>query len=133
MRTDSQGKQDKQVTAFFYEALVALNNPALTTSQLVGLNMSQCNNAYSAVKIAQALANAFECGVNDLPLSIIPSWYEQKAVVILLSLLSLGIKRMRIDPSLPAFLSSNILGFLVTEFDLKPISTAKEDLAAILG
>jgi hydroxylamine reductase len=97
------------------------------------LDIGQCNDAYSAVKIAQALAGAFNCGVNDLPLSLILSWYEQKAVVILLSLLSLGIKGIRIGPSLPAFISPNILDFLVKNFDLKPIGTAKEDLAAILN
>ncbi len=97
------------------------------------LDIGQCNDAYSAVKIAQALAGAFNCGVNDLPLSLILSWYEQKAVVILLSLLSLGIKGIRIGPSLPAFITPNILDFLVKQFDLKPIGTAKEDLAAILG
>ncbi len=97
------------------------------------LDVGQCNDAYSAVKIAQALAEAFECGVNDLPLSLILSWYEQKAVVILLSLLSLGIKGIRIGPSLPAFISPNILDFLVKQFDLKPIGTAEDDLAAILN
>jgi hydroxylamine reductase len=97
------------------------------------LDVGQCNDAYSAVKIALALASAFNCGVNDLPLSLILSWYEQKAVVILLSLLSLGIKGIRIGPSLPAFISPNILDFLVKNFDLKPITTAEKDLAAILN
>jgi hydroxylamine reductase len=97
------------------------------------LDIGQCNDAYSAVKIALALASAFNCGVNDLPLSLILSWYEQKAVVILLSLLSLGIKGIRIGPSLPAFISPNILDFLVKNFDLKPITTAEKDLAAILN
>lgn len=97
------------------------------------LDVGQCNDAYSAVRIAQALAGAFECGVNELPLSLVLSWYEQKAVVILLSLLALGIKGIRIGPSLPAFVSPNILNFLVENFDLKPISTADEDLQAILG
>ncbi len=96
------------------------------------LDVGQCNDAYSAVKIAQALAQAFDCGVNDLPLSLVLSWYEQKAVVILLSLLSLGIKGIRIGPSLPAFVSPNILNFLVENFDLKPISTPEADLNAIL-
>jgi hydroxylamine reductase len=85
------------------------------------------------VKIAQALAGAFNCGVNDLPLSLILSWYEQKAVVILLSLLSLGIKGIRLGPTLPAFITPNILDFLVKNFDIKPIGTAEEDLQAILG
>ena len=97
------------------------------------LDVGQCNDAYSAVKIALALAEAFKCGVNDLPLSLILSWYEQKAVVILLSLLSLGIKGIRIGPTLPAFISPNILDFLVKNFDLKPISTVEKDLAAILN
>jgi hydroxylamine reductase len=97
------------------------------------LDVGQCNDAYSAVKIALALAEAFNCGVNDLPLSLILSWYEQKAVVILLSLLSLGIKGIRIGPTLPAFISPNILDFLVKNFDLKPITTAEKDLAAILN
>jgi len=96
------------------------------------LDVGQCNDAYSAVKIAQALAQAFGCGVNDLPLSIVLSWYEQKAVVILLSLLFLGIKGIRIGPSLPAFVSPNILNFLVERFDIEPISTPEADLNAIL-
>ena len=97
------------------------------------LDIGQCNDAYSAVQIAVALADAFECGVNELPLSLILSWYEQKAVVILLSLLHLGIKDIRIGPSLPAFVSEGVLQELVDTFDLKPISTPEEDLAAILG
>jgi hydroxylamine reductase len=97
------------------------------------LDVGQCNDAYSAVQIALALANAFNCGVNDLPLSFILSWYEQKAVVILLSLLHLGIRGIRIGSSLPAFISPNILRFLVENFDIKPISTPDEDLKAILG
>lgn len=96
------------------------------------LDVGQCNDAYSAIKIAEALAGAFNCGVNELPLSLVLSWYEQKAVVILLSLLSLGIKGIRLGPSLPAFISPNILKFLVEKFDVKPITTAQEDLAAIL-
>lgn len=97
------------------------------------LDVGQCNDAYSAVKIAQALAQAFSCSVNDLPLSLVLSWYEQKAVVILLSLLSLGIKNIRLGPSLPAFITPNILNFLVEKFEIKPISTAQEDLDAILN
>ncbi len=97
------------------------------------LDVGQCNDAYSAVKIALALSEAFECGVNDLPLSLVLSWYEQKAVVILLSLLHLGIKNIRIGPSLPAFISPNILNFLVENFNLTPIKTAEEDLQTILG
>jgi hydroxylamine reductase len=97
------------------------------------LDIGQCNDAYSAVQIALALAKAFECGVNDLPLSLILSWYEQKAVVILLSLLALGIKNIRLGPSLPAFITPNILNFLNEKFNLQPIKTADEDLKAILG
>jgi len=97
------------------------------------LDIGQCNDAYSAIQIAVALANAFEIGVNELPLSMILSWYEQKAVAILLTLLYLGIKNIRLGPSLPAFISPNVLNFLVENFAIKPISTPAEDLKAILG
>jgi hydroxylamine reductase len=97
------------------------------------LDVGQCNDAYSAVQIAIALANAFNCGVNDLPLSLILSWYEQKAVSILLTLLYLGIKDIRLGPSLPAFITPNVLNILIEKFDIKPISTAENDLKAILG
>lgn len=97
------------------------------------MDMGQCNDAYSAIQVAVALANAFECGVNDLPLTLVLSWYEQKAVCILLTLLSLGIKNIYLGPSLPAFLSSNVLNVLVEKFGIKPISTPEEDLKAILG
>jgi len=97
------------------------------------LDIGQCNDAYSAVKIATSLAEAFDCGVNDLPLSMVLSWYEQKAVAILLSLLALGIKDIRLGPSLPAFLSENVLDYLVKNYDIKPITTPEEDLKAILG
>ncbi len=97
------------------------------------LDVGQCNDAYSAVQIAVALAGAFECSVNDLPLSFILSWYEQKAVVILLSLFSLGIKDIRLGPSLPAFVTPNVLNVLVENFNVMPISTPDEDLKAILG
>ena len=97
------------------------------------LDVGQCNDAYSAVQIAVALANAFECGVNDLPLSMVLSWYEQKACVILLSLLHLGIKDIRLGPSLPAFITPNVLDVLVKNFNIMPISTPDEDLKAILG
>ena len=97
------------------------------------LDIGQCNDAYSAIKIAAALADAFECGVNDLPLSMILSWYEQKACVILLSLLHLGIKNIRLGPSLPAFISPNVLDVLVQNFNIMPIGTPEEDLKAILG
>jgi hydroxylamine reductase len=98
------------------------------------LDVGQCNDAYSAIQIAVALANAFDCGVNDLPLSMILSWYEQKAVVILLTLFSLGIKDIRLGPSLPAFITPNVLDVLVENFDCKPIAeTPAEDLKTILG
>jgi hydroxylamine reductase len=97
------------------------------------LDVGQCNDAYSAIKIAVALAEAFECGVNDLPLSMILSWYEQKACVILLTLLHLGIKNIRLGPSLPAFITPNVLNVLVENFNLMPIGTPEEDLKAILG
>ena len=96
------------------------------------MDMGQCNDAYSAIKVAVALAEAFECGVNDLPLTLVLSWYEQKAVCILLSLLYLGIKNIYLGPTLPAFVSPNILNFLVENYGIKPISTPEEDLAAIL-
>jgi len=97
------------------------------------LDIGQCNDAYSAIQIAVALANAFECGVNDLPLSMVLSWYEQKAVSILLTLLYLDIKDIRLGPSLPAFVSPNVLNVLVEKFGIKPIATVEEDLAAIVG
>jgi hydroxylamine reductase len=97
------------------------------------LDVGQCNDAYSAVRIALALADAFKCGVNDLPLSIILSWYEQKAVADLLALLSLGVKGMYLGPSLPAFLSPNVIQFLVDNFGIKPISTPDDDLKQILS
>jgi len=97
------------------------------------LDIGQCNDAYSAIQIAVALSNAFGCGVNDLPLSLVLSWYEQKAVAILLTLLHLGIKDIRLGPSLPAFVTPAALGILVEKFGIKPISTPEEDLKAILG
>ncbi|OPY04316.1 MAG: Hydroxylamine reductase [Syntrophus sp. PtaB.Bin001] len=97
------------------------------------LDIGQCNDAYSAIAIAGALANAFGCEVNDLPLSMILSWYEQKAVAILLTLLHLGIKDIRLGPSLPAFVTPNILNVLVQNFNIMPISTPDKDLEAILG
>ncbi len=97
------------------------------------LDAGQCNDAYSAVQIASALAEAFDMEVNDLPLSLIISWYEQKAVCVLLALLHLGIKGIRLGPSLPAFLTPNVLDTLVKTFDIKLISSADEDLKSILG
>jgi hydroxylamine reductase len=97
------------------------------------LDMGQCNDAYSAIQVAAALADAFKCEVNELPLTLLLSWYEQKAVCILLTLLSLGIKNIYLGPSLPAFISHNVLNVLVEKFDLKPISTPEADMKAILG
>ena len=97
------------------------------------LDVGQCNDAYSAIQIAVALAGAFECGVNDLPLSMILSWYEQKACAILLTLLHLGIKDIRLGPSLPAFVTPNVLDVLVKNFNIMAIGTPEEDLKAILG
>jgi hydroxylamine reductase len=97
------------------------------------LDMGQCNDAYSAIQVAVALAGAFKCGVNDLPLTLVLSWYEQKAVVILLTLLSLGIKNIYLGPSLPAFISPNVLKVLVEKFNIKPISTPEADMKAILA
>ena len=96
------------------------------------LDMGQCNDAYAAVQVALALADALKCDVNDLPLSLVLSWYEQKAVSILLTLLALGIKNIRLGPSLPAFVSPTILNILVEKWGIRPISTPDEDLAAIL-
>jgi len=97
------------------------------------LDCGQCNDAYSAIRIAGALAEAFGCGVNDLPLSLILSWYEQKAVVILLTLLFLGIRNIRLGPSLPAFVTPAMLKVLAEKFNILPISTPKADLAAALA
>ena len=97
------------------------------------LDVGQCNDAYGAIRVALALADAFGCGVNDLPLSFILSWYEQKAVCILLTLLYLGIRGIRLGPSLPAFLSPNILNYLVEHYAIAPITTPEQDIAAILG
>ena len=97
------------------------------------LDIGQCNDAYSAIQIASALAGAFDCGVNDLPLSMVLSWYEQKACAILLTLLYLGIKDIRLGPSLPAFITPNVLDVLVKNFNIMPITTPDEDLKAILG
>ena len=96
------------------------------------MDVGQCNDAYSAIQIAVALANAFGCGVNDLPLSMVLSWYEQKAVCILLTLLYLGIKNIRLGPTLPAFVSPNVLNYLVENFGIAPITTPEADLEALL-
>ena len=97
------------------------------------MDMGQCNDAYSAIKVAVALAEAFGCGVNDLPLTLVLSWYEQKAVCILLTLLHLGIKNIYLGPTLPAFLSANVAAYLVQNFDIHPTTTPEQDLKAILG
>jgi hydroxylamine reductase len=97
------------------------------------LDVGQCNDTYSALQIALALAKAFECGVNDLPLSLVLSWYEQKAVAVLLTLLHLGVRNMRIGPTLPVFLSPAVLALLHEKFNLMAIKTAEEDLAAMLA
>jgi hydroxylamine reductase len=97
------------------------------------LDIGQCNDAYSAIQIAQALAEAFDVGVNELPLSMILSWYEQKAVAILLTLLYMGVKDIRLGPSLPAFITPNVLNVLVDNFNIMPITTVEGDMKAILG
>ena len=97
------------------------------------MDMGQCNDAYSAIRVAVALAEAFECSVNELPLSMVLSWYEQKAVCILLTLLHLGIQNILLGPSLPAFVSPNVLNFLVKNYNIAPISTPEEDLKKLIG
>ena len=97
------------------------------------LDVGQCNDAYSAIQIALALADAFGCSVNELPLSIILCWFEQKAVCVLLALLALGIRGIRLGPTLPAFLSPGVAAALQQKYDLKPITTPEADLAACLG
>ena len=96
------------------------------------MDIGQCNDAYSAIQIAVALADAFGCGVNDLPLSMVLSWYEQKAVCILLTLLHLGIRNIRLGPTLPAFVSPGVLNYLVKNFGIAPITTPEADMAAML-
>lgn len=97
------------------------------------IDMGQCNDAYSAIQVALALSKVFNVDVNQLPLSLILSWYEQKAVAILLTLLALGIKNIRLGPSLPAFLTPNVLNFLVANYNIRPITTPEEDLKSIIG
>jgi hydroxylamine reductase len=96
------------------------------------LDCGQCNDCYSAIRIAQALAGAFDCGVNDLPLSFIVSWFEQKAVCILLTLLHLGVRNIRLGPAMPAFVTPDVLNVLVDKFNIMPITTAEDDLASAL-
>ena len=97
------------------------------------LDLGQCNDAYFAIKIASALADAFECGVNDLPLSLMVSWFEQKATAVLLSLLALGIKGIHLGPTLPAFLTPTLLAVLQEKFDLRANGDAAADVARALG
>ncbi len=97
------------------------------------MDVGQCNDAYSAIQTALALADAFNCGVNELPLSMVLSWYEQKAVCILLTLLYLGIKNIRLGPTLPAFVSPNVLNYLTENFGIAPITTPEDDLKQLLG
>ena len=97
------------------------------------LDMGQCNDAYSAIKVAVALSEVFECSVSDLPLTLVLSWYEQKAVCILLTLLSLGIKRMYLGPTMPAFISEGVMKVLIDKFELQPITAPEQDMDAILG
>ena len=96
------------------------------------LDMGQCNDSYSAIKVALALADAFDCSVNDLPLTLVLSWYEQKAVCILLTLLSLGIRSMYLGPTLPAFMSETVVKYLVDTYNLQPITAPEQDMDAIL-
>jgi hydroxylamine reductase len=97
------------------------------------LDVGQCNDAYSAIQLAIALANEFGCGVNELPLSLVLSWFEQKAIVILLTLLSLGIKGIRVGPTVPGFLTPNLVAYLQENFDLKLIDSVEKDLADMLA
>ena len=97
------------------------------------LDCGQCNDAYSAIRIALALAEAFGCGVNDLPLSLVLCWFEQKAVCILIALLALGIRNIRLGPTLPPFLSPVVVAALQQKYDLKAVTTPENDLQAILG
>jgi hydroxylamine reductase len=97
------------------------------------LDMGQCNDSYSALVVAQALAKAFDCGVNELPLSLIVSWFEQKAAAVFLTLLALGVRNVRLGPTLPAFLTPTLLDVLVNRFGIQPITTADADIAAALN
>ena len=97
------------------------------------MDMGQCNDAYSAIKVAIALAEAFDCNVNELPLSMVLSWYEQKAVIVLLALLYLGVKNIHLGPTLPAFLSPNVAKVLVENFGIAGIGTVEEDMEKFFG
>ncbi len=96
------------------------------------MDMGQCNDAYSAIKVAGALAEAFQCDINELPLTLVISWYEQKAVCILLTLLHLGIRNIYLGPTLPAFLSPGILDILINNYQIHPIGTPEADLKEML-
>ena len=93
----------------------------------------QCNDSYSAIKVALALAEAFNCDINELPLTLVLSWYEQKAVCILLTLLALGVKNIYLGPTLPAFMTETVVRFLVDTYNLQPITAPEQDMDAILG
>ena len=95
--------------------------------------MGQCNDSYSAIRVAVALAEVFGCGVNDLPLTLVLSWYEQKAASVLLTLLHLGIRNIHLGPTLPAFVSPAVLNFLVENYGISPVTTPEEDLKKLLG
>ena len=97
------------------------------------LDMGQCNDSYSAIKVALALAEAFNCDINELPLTLVLSWYEQKAVCILLTLLALGVKNIYLGPTLPAFMTETVVRFLVDTYNLQPITAPEQDMDAILG
>lgn len=130
-------KQAPEDTVIFTLACGKYRFNDLDLGQIGGLprimDMGQCNDAYGAIKVALALADAFKCGVNELPLSLILSWYEQKAAAILLTLLYLGVKNIYLGPTLPAFVSQNVLNVLVENYNITPISVPEEDLKKILG
>jgi len=96
------------------------------------LDIGQCNDSYSAIQLAIALAKEFDCDINELPLNLVLSWFEQKAIVVLLTLLSLGVKNIRVGPSIPGFLTPNLVAILNEKFGLTPIGTVAEDLATML-
>ena len=97
------------------------------------LDMGQCNDSYSAIKVALALADAFSCSINELPLTLVLSWYEQKAVCILLTLHSLGVKKIYLGPTLPAFMSETVVKFLVDTYQLQPLTAPEQDMDTIFG
>ena len=116
--------------------LISENKERITTvirDNGIGMDMGQCNDSYSAIKVAAALSEAFGCSLNELPLSFVISWYEQKAVCVLLSLLYLGIKDIYLGPTLPAFISPNVLDYLVEHYGISPITTPEADLKKMIG